>query len=285
MDSQITTQHGADGDGAVRCTDWLGRVLVACEYSGRVRDAFAALGWDAWSCDLLPTDSPGKHHTGDVRELLTQQWDILIAFPPCTYLCSSGMHWTVRGKRDPKLTEDALEFVKLLLGANVPHIALENPVGAISTRIRKPDCVIHPWQFGTPESKTTCLWLKNLPPLKPTAICQKPASGRWENQTPSGQNKLGPSKDRWKERSKTYPGIASAMAAQWSAFVLDSRTTAKPAPIAENLFAWSAGNTTQIADVSAQAMPRMTDGHSLNGVECSTVNATRPNAGTQPPPG
>lgn len=101
------------------------------------------------------------------------------------------MHWTVRGLRDPKLTEDALDFVRLLLGADVKHIALENPVGAISTRIRKPDCVIHPWQFGTPESKTTCLWLKNLPPLQPTDICQKPASGRWENQTPSGQNKLG----------------------------------------------------------------------------------------------
>jgi hypothetical protein len=213
-----------------------------------------------------------------VRELLAQQWDILIAFPPCTYLCSSGMHWTVRGLRDPKLTEDALDFVRLLMGANVPHIALENPVGAISTRIRKPDCIIHPYEFGHAESKTTCLWLKNLPPLKPTNVCQKPASGRWENQTPSGQNKLGPSPDRWKERSKTYPGIACAMAAQWSAFVLDSRTNAKPAQIAENLFAWSANNTTRTADVSGQAMPKMTDGHSLNAVECSTANATRPNA-------
>lgn len=223
------------------------RVLIACEYSGRVRDAFTALGCDAWSCDLLPTDSPGNHIQADVREVIDGKidhsfgfprrlpWDIIIAFPPCTYLCSSGMHWTVRGLRDPKLTEDALDFVRLLLGANVPHIALENPVGAISTRIRKPDCVIHPWQFGTPESKTTCLWLKNLPPLKPTEICQKPASGRWENQTPSGQNKLGPSKDRWKERSKTYPGIAKAMAAQWSEYVLSSRTTVKPAQIAESL--------------------------------------------------
>lgn len=124
------------------------RVLVACEYSGAVRDSFIALGHDAMSCDLLPTDIPGPHHTGDVAELLSQQWDILIAFPPCTYLCSSGMHWTVRGLRDPKLTEDALEFVRSLMGANVPHIALENPVGAISTRIRKPDCVVHPWQYG-----------------------------------------------------------------------------------------------------------------------------------------
>lgn len=198
------------------------RALIACEYSGRVRDAFTALGWDAWSCDLLPTDSPGQHYVGDVRDLLSQKWDIMIAFPPCTYLCSSGMHWTVRGLRDPKLTEDALEFVRALLRANIPYIALENPVGAISSRIRKPDCVIHPWQFGTPESKTTCLWLKNLPPLVPTDICQKPASGRWENQTASGQNKLAPSKDRWKERSKTYPGIAAAMAAQWSAHIMQS---------------------------------------------------------------
>lgn len=281
MENTLTIEQPKPG--VVSSMPWLGRVLVACEYSGRVRDAFAALGWDAWSCDLLPTDAPGKHYTGDVRELLNQQWDILIAFPPCTYLCSSGMHWTVRGKRDPQLTEDALEFVRLLLGANVTHIALENPVGAISTRIRKPDCVIHPWQFGTPESKTTCLWLKNLPPLKPTQICEKPASGRWENQTPSGQNKLGPSKDRWKERSKTYPGIASAMAAQWSAFVLDSRTNAKPAPIAENLFAWSSNNTTPIASVSGQATPKMTDGHSLNGVECSTASATRPNGQAHAP--
>lgn len=243
------------------------KILAACEYSGTVRDAFAALGHEAWSCDLLPSETPGNHHQCDVREILGQPWDIIIAFPPCTYLCSSGMHWTVRGLRDPKLTEDALDFVCCLLGAPCKHIALENPVGAISTRIRKPDCIIHPYEFGHPESKTTCLWLKNLPPLKPTNVCQKPASGRWENQTPSGQNKLGPSPNRWKERSKTYPGIASAMAAQWSAFVLDPRTTAKPALIAENLFAWSASNTTPTANASGQAMPKMTDGHSLNGVE------------------
>jgi len=236
------------------------RALIACECSGRVRDAFAALGWDAWSCDLLPTDAPGKHHHGDVRELLSQQWDILIAFPPCTYLCSSGMHWTVRGLRDPKLTEEALEFVRLLLGADCEHITLENPVGAISTRIRKPDQIIHPWQFGHPESKTTCLWLKNLPPLTPTQICQKPASGRWENQTPSGQNKLGPSRDRWKERSKTYPGIASAMAAQWSEFVLNSRMSAGHAPVAQSLFALNATPIIPTATVLDQAAPKMTAG-------------------------
>jgi hypothetical protein len=191
------------------------RLLVACEYSGRVRDAFAAKDWDAWSCDLLPTDAPGNHYQGPVENLLDQNWDMLIAFPPCTYLCASGMHWTTRGKRDPQLTEDALSFVQLLLNAPIQKIAIENPVGIISTRIRKPDCIIQPYQFGHPESKRTCLWLKNLPVLQPTAICEKPATGYWNNQTPSGQNRLGPSSDRWKERSKTYPGIAAAMALQW----------------------------------------------------------------------
>jgi hypothetical protein len=125
------------------------------------------------------------------------------------------MHWTTRGKRDPQLTEDALNFVQLLMHAPVQKIAIENPVGVISTRIRKPDCLIQPYEFGHPESKKTCLWLKNLPVLQPTNVCAKPASGYWDNQTPSGQNRLGPSPDRWKERSKTYPGIASAMASQW----------------------------------------------------------------------
>lgn len=211
------------------------RVLVACEYSGTVRDAFIRLGHDAMSCDLLPTDATGPHYTGDVSDLLTQQWDMLIAFPPCTYLCSSGMHWTVRGLRDPKLTEDALDFVRLLLGANVKHIALENPVGCISSRIRKPDCVVHPWEHGHAESKTTCLWLKNLPPLIPTNPLPLPPSGRWANQTPSGQNKLGPSKDRWKLRSATYKGIAEAMAAQWSAYAL-GQTEVKPVIESHYLF-------------------------------------------------
>lgn len=193
------------------------RVLVACEYSAQVRNAFAGLGWDAWSCDLLPSEDPsGKHYQGDVRDILHDPWDLLVAFPPCTYLCSSGMHWTTRGLRDPKLTEDALEFVRTLLDCGIPRIALENPVGAISTRIRKPDQIIQPWQFGHPESKTTCLWLKNLPKLVPTEILSKPTNGRWANQTQSGQNRLGPSEDRWKLRSKTYPGIAQAMAQQWS---------------------------------------------------------------------
>ncbi len=215
------------------------KVLVACEYSGAVRDAFARLGHDAWSCDLLTSESKGNHIQGDVCDVLRVQWawDLIIAFPPCTYLCASGMHWTTRGLRDPKLTEDALALVRTLMDADCPRIAIENPIGCISSRIRKPNQIIQPWQFGHPESKSTCLWLKNLPNLVPTQILEKPASGRWENQTGSGQNKLGPSADRWKIRSKTYQGIADAMAAQWSACASSSPAIANPAQIAENLFA------------------------------------------------
>lgn len=196
------------------------RVLVACEYSGAVRDAFARLGHDAWSCDILPTDVPGNHYQCDVREVLNLGWDLMVAHPPCTYLSVSGMHWTARGLRDPQLTEDALDFVRLLMNALIPRIAIENPVSIISSRIRKPDQIIQPWMFGHDASKATCLWLKGLPPLVPTNILPKPESGRWGNQTPSGQNKLAPSKDRWKERSKTYQGIADAMAAQWETPIL-----------------------------------------------------------------
>ena len=191
------------------------KVLVACEYSGRVRDAFRSKGHDALSCDLLPADNGGPHYQGDVRDLLTDHWDLLIAFPPCTYLAASGMHWTTRGLRDPQLTEDALDFVQLLLNAPVDKIALENPVGCISTRIRKPDQYIQPWQFGHPHSKKTCLWLKNLPTLTHTNVLTVPESGKWDNQTKSGQNKLPPSADRWKIRSMTYQGVADAMADQW----------------------------------------------------------------------
>lgn len=196
------------------------RALIACEFSGRVREAFAAKGWDAWSCDLLPTETPSsKHYQGNVEHFLNEHWDLLIAFPPCTYLCSSGMHWTTRGKRDPQLTEDALTFVSLLLNAPIHRIALENPIGCISTRIRKPDQIIQPYQFGHNASKKTCLWLKNLPKLRPTDVLSLPPSGVWGNQTPSGQNRLGPSPTRWKERSATYQGIADAMAEQWTAAV------------------------------------------------------------------
>ena len=195
-------------------------VLVACEYSGVVRDAFIRAGHRAVSCDFLPTDSPGPHFQGDVRPLLEYGWDLLIAHPPCTYLSSSGMHWTTRGLRDPKLTEYALDFVRLLLGADIPRIALENPVGCISTRIRRPEQIVQPYEYGHDASKKTCLWLKNLPPLQMTKyVPPRIVNGkkRWGNQTDSGQNKLGPSEDRWKDRSTTYLGIAEAMAAQWGA--------------------------------------------------------------------
>ena len=255
------------------------RVLVACEFSGTVRDAFRKRGHDAWSCDLLPCESdPAWHLTGDVRRFLDsapndKPWDLMIGHPPCTYLSVSGMHWTKRGLRDPRLTEDALQFVRDLMAAPIPRIAIENPVSIISSRIRKPDQIIQPWQFGHDASKSTCLWLKGLPRIKHTKIvppkgwklvkfaadllggdsdcawcddcgaefaeCDcfgptqdgveyaeragylfgRPTNGPermvWGNQTPSGQNKLGPSKMRWAERSKTFQGIADAMASQW----------------------------------------------------------------------
>lgn len=194
-------------------------ILVACESSGAVRDALTALGHTAMSCDLLPTETPGWHYKGDVREVLKDSWDLMIAHPPCTYLSSSGMHWTTRGLRDPKLTEDALDFVRLLLDAPIPKIAIENPVGVISTRIRPADQYVQPYQFGDDASKKTGLWLKGLPILVPTKLIPPRlinGKSRWANQTDSGQNKLGPSDDRWKERSKTYPGLAAAMALQWA---------------------------------------------------------------------
>jgi hypothetical protein len=191
------------------------RVLVACEYSGTVRDAFIRRGHDAVSCDLLPTDAPGPHYEGDVRDIINQGWDLMVAHPPCTYLCSSGLHWNKRRPERAAQTEEALQFVVWLLNAPIKHIAVENPIGCISSRIRVPEQIIQPWQFGHPESKATCFWLKNLQPLTHTHVLEKPASGRWENQTASGQNKLAPSADRWKIRSATYAGIAEAIAEQW----------------------------------------------------------------------
>ena len=252
------------------------RVLVACEYSGTVRDAFLALGHDAVSCDLLPTERPGPHYQGDAFDIVYDGWDLMVAHPPCTYLSVSGMHWTTRGLRDPQLTEDALAFVQKLMDVPIERIAVENPISVISSRIRRPDQIIQPWWFGDDASKKTCLWLKGLPPLKidPLKVrspqgwsrvvgaadmlececcgepfcpeCNEhyadcecigptedevetkvvdgvwfgtrispPPKMLWGNQTPSGQNKLGPSPDRWKERSRTYPGIAAAFAEQW----------------------------------------------------------------------
>jgi site-specific DNA-cytosine methylase len=186
-----------------------------------VRDAFLRAGHYALSCDLLPCESTasGDHYQGDVRDVLDHGWDLMIAHPPCTYLSVSGMHWTKRGLRDPKLTEDALAFVRALMDAPIESIAIENPVSVISSRIRKPDQIVQPWQFGHDASKKTCLWLKNLPPLHATKIVEpRIINGRkrWGNQTDSGQNRLAPSADRWKIRSATYQGIADAMAAQWA---------------------------------------------------------------------
>jgi hypothetical protein len=186
------------------------KVLVACEFSGTVRRAFRELGHEAWSCDILPAEDGGPHIQGDVRQVLGDGWDLMIAHPPCTHLAVSGARHFHRKQVEQA---EALEFVRTLMDAPIPRIALENPVSVISSRIRKPDQIIQPYQFGHPESKKTCLWLKGLNPLQPTAVMQM--RGRWENQTPSGQNKLGPSTDRWKIRSKTYPGIAHAMATQW----------------------------------------------------------------------
>lgn len=252
----------------------MSRVLIACEFSGIVREAFRRQGHVAVSCDLLPTELPGIHYQGDVRDLLdgwmpvqfqadcdpdgdgwckttdldpdeclcigptqdgieyheqngillgrpvdSPHWDLMIAHPPCTYLSVSGLHWNGRIAGRAEKTEQALEFVRVLLDAPIEHIALENPVSIISTRIRKPDQTIQPWWFGHNESKKTCFWLKNLPHLKETNKLAGDDKTRRDNQTPSGQNKLGPSPDRWKERSRTYQGIADAMAEQWGRYI------------------------------------------------------------------
>jgi site-specific DNA-cytosine methylase len=183
------------------------RVLVACEFSGTVRDAFAARGHDAISCDLLPSEKPGLHYQGDVRDLLCGGFDLLIAHPPCTHLAVSGArHFAA--KQASGVQQEALEFVRQLLDAPIPMIALENPVSIISSRIRKPDQIIQPWQFGHGETKATCLWLKNLPKLVPTNI----VPGREPR-----VHRMPPGPDRWKLRSITFQGIANAMAAQWGA--------------------------------------------------------------------
>ena len=185
------------------------KVLIACEFSGIVREAFRVRGHDAWSCDLLPSEIPGQHIQADVLDLLGQGWDLMIAHPPCTHLAVSGARYFA-GKQAEQA--EALNLVRRLFYCDIPHVALENPISIIS-RLWTPDQIIQPWMFGHKESKSTCLWLKQLPPLKPTNIIFY--EGMADNQTPSGQNKLGPSPDRWKIRSRTYPGIASAMADQW----------------------------------------------------------------------
>lgn len=180
------------------------RILIACEYSGTVRDAFIAAGHDAISCDLLPTEVPGPHYQGDVINIIGDGWDMMIAHPPCTHLAVSGARWFHLKQQEQ---QEALDFVRLLMNAPIPRIAIENPVSIISSRIRKPDQVIQPWMFGHGETKATCLWLKGLPKLTPTNVVE----GREQR-----IHKMPPSPDRWKLRSTTYKGIAAAMAQQWS---------------------------------------------------------------------
>lgn len=252
------------------------KILIACEYSGIVRRAFAAKGHKVWSCDLLPSeDNSPRHHQGDVLEFIAQNhFDMMVAHPPCTFLAVSGLHWNNRVEGRSEKTEKALEFVQKIMNAPIAKIVVENPVSCISSRIRKPDQIIQPWMFGEDASKATCLWLKGLQKLKPTSIFPPKGYGAvkfatdmhkclfcedvicpdcdehfsdcpcigptedgvtykticrhlfgtrinpaprpiWSNQTPSGQNKLGPSPNRWKERARTYQGIADAFANQW----------------------------------------------------------------------
>jgi len=217
-------------------------VLIGCECSGIVRQEFRKAGHDAWSCDIVPAEDGSEYHIeDDVLTILDRKWDLGIFHPPCTYLSSSGLHWNGRVPGRKARTEAALRFVRRLLNAPIHRIALENPIGCISTRIRPYDQTIQPYNFGEDASKNTCLWLKNLPPLrhtkyiKPRMVCQcgrvytydeeflhgcpecgpGKAKPRWANQTDSGQNKLGPSETRGADRARTYPGIAKAMAAQW----------------------------------------------------------------------
>lgn len=183
------------------------RILVACEYSGRVRSAFRDLGADAWSCDLLPAEDNSQHHiNGDVLPLLSEPWDAVIAFPPCTHLCSSGARW-FKGKQAEQAK--AIEFFMLFANLQIPY-AIENPIGIMSSRWRKPDQIIQPWQFGHGETKATCLWLNKLPKLFPTNIVE----GR-----EAKVHRMPPGPNRWKERSRTYQGVADAMAHQWTQFL------------------------------------------------------------------
>jgi hypothetical protein len=181
------------------------KVLIACEYSGAVRDAFINNGHDAMSCDLLPTDVDGPHYQGDVFDVINDGWDLMIAHPPCTHLAVSGARWFKDKVEEQK---EALEFVQRLMDAPIDKIAIENPISIISSRIRKPEQIIQPWMFGHGETKATCLWLKGLPKLFATDVVE----GR-----EAKIHKMSPGPNRWKERSKTYQGIATAMANQWGA--------------------------------------------------------------------
>ena len=179
------------------------KVLIACEFSGIVRDVFIARGHDAVSCDLLPTEKPGPHYQGDVDDIIQQEWDLMVAFPPCIRLCVSGARWFKDNQKEQEL---AVKFFMMLALTDIPKTCIENPVGIMSTQWRKPDQYIQPWQFGHGETKKTGLWLHNLPLLKPTNIVK----GR-EHRI----HKMSPGHDRSKNRSRTFQGIANAMAEQW----------------------------------------------------------------------
>ena len=215
------------------------KILIACEFSGIIRNAFTEKGHDAMSCDLLPTEQPGSHFQGDMRDIINDDWDMIIAHPPCTYLCNSGVRWLHETPGRWEQLKDAKEFFNLFLKAKAKRIAIENPIPHKYAELPRYNQIIHPWMFGHPESKSTCLWLKGLPKLEPTTIaqfkryrckcgnvfeeelgkygcCDYPARPLWDNQTKNGQNKLSPSKDRAKDRSRTYTGIAEAMSIQWN---------------------------------------------------------------------
>lgn len=186
----------------------MSRILVACEFSGVVRDAYLARGHDAVSCDLLPTEVPGPHIQGDVLDVLDDGWDLMIAHPPCTHLAVSGARWF----KDKQVEQaEALDFVRALLDAPIPRIALENPVSVIATKIRPPDCYSQPWEHGHGETKKTCWWLKNLPPLRPSNIVEGRENHVWKH---------GETKARWKNRSRTLPGVAAAIADQWDPIIV-----------------------------------------------------------------
>ena len=210
-------------------------VLIMCESSGALRDRFFDAGHNVYSVDLLPGEGVAVHRhivnygenvlSGHAFELPNGKrvwpnyWDLMIAHPPCTYLASSGLHWNKRRPERAAQTEQALRFVHFLMGQPIERIAIENPIGCISSRIRKPDQIVQPWYYGDDASKSTCWWLKNLPLLQDTNRLPGDRSTRRANQTPSGQNKLGPSADRWKLRSATYPGMADAIVDQWGAVI------------------------------------------------------------------
>ena len=242
------------------------RVLVACEYSGAVRDAFRALGHDAMSCDLLPTDAPGPHHTGDVIPLLSESWDMVIAFPPCTHLCVSGAKHFAKKRADGR-QQQGIDFFIAFANAKQHRIAIENPVGIMSSIWREPDQIIQPWHFGDSHDKTTCLWLKNLPPLIHSAEDDLFYKRTHVERGKRHVTKSGKSLPQWyqdalaepdtgKARSKTFQGIADAMAAQWSAFVLSARVNSQVATAATHPGAQLTLNIMPTAPASVRIMPK-----------------------------